>query len=398
MVKLRQLIAESRLDQLNKELKDHVRYYKIAKDANNEWAMEDEKKKIKLLLGAIKQEKAKGPEDLDRDRFLRHHYTGHIGSSAYSQYEKEGGLGWLGNPSKYPVVLERERLGKHTVEFRQTGDDVRYTKTDDKGNIVRDERGDAMYMTKDEIRAAGLHEKDTTIVAFVDGKPVGLASNEFGAVGIWVEGAYQKSGIGTRLLELHLEQRPRVKTGKGKIGQATDAGISLMKAYHRKMAKQHGPEWFKQLSGIDEAKGVLFEELLSEGRLNSITQVTDEVKRKLAAIAQKVYDDWQQDEEGVDDELGTGGICHIIADEMLDILYDHKIYNLTTQCTDQPHVYLVGKFKEGIFTIDIPYYVYESGAAFTWKKKPDVKFDESHVEIYQLDSSYRNWKKYVGDY
>jgi hypothetical protein len=138
--------------------------------------------------------------------------------------------------------------------------------------------------------------------------------------------------------------------------------------------------------------------LLCEGRLNSISQITDEVKRALAAAAQKVYDEWQQNEEGYDEELGGGGICHIIADEMSDVLFDNKIYNLQTQCTDQPHVYLIGKFKEGIFTIDIPYYVYESGGGWTWKKKPDVKFDESHVEIYQLDSNYRSWKKYVSDY
>lgn len=138
--------------------------------------------------------------------------------------------------------------------------------------------------------------------------------------------------------------------------------------------------------------------LITEGRLNSITQVNDELKQALAAIAQKVYDEWQQNEEGYDEELGTGGICHIIADEMADILFKHKIYNLQTQCTDQPHVYLIGKFREGIFTIDIPYYVYESGGGWTWKKKPNVKFDGSHVEIYQLDSSYRNWKKYTGDY
>jgi hypothetical protein len=143
---------------------------------------------------------------------------------------------------------------------------------------------------------------------------------------------------------------------------------------------------------------ITLKSLLCEGRLNSISQITDEVKRALAAAAQKVYDEWQQNEEGYDEELGGGGICHIIADEMADILWQSKIYNLQTQCTDQPHVYLIGKFKEGIFTVDIPYYVYESGGGFSWKKKPDVKFDESHVEIYQLDHSYRNWKKYTGDY
>ena len=135
--------------------------------------------------------------------------------------------------------------------------------------------------------------------------------------------------------------------------------------------------------------------LLCEGRLNSISQIDDNIKRELAATAQQVYDEWQQNEEGYDEELGGGGICHIIADGMIDVLCDHKIYNLQTQCTDQPHVYLIGKFKEGIFTIDIPYYVYESGGGWSWKKKPDVKFDVRHVVVWRLDPSYRKWKKYT---
>ena len=104
-----------------------------------------------------------------------------------------------------------------------------------------------MDMTPEEIKSDGLAEYDETVVAFVGNKPVGFASNEFGAVGVWVEEAFQKVGIGTDLMDMHIELRPRVKTGKSKIGQATNAGISLMKAYHRKMSRKHGTGWFGQL-------------------------------------------------------------------------------------------------------------------------------------------------------
>lgn len=244
---LKMLLLESRLDRLYKEMKEHIRCYKIAKAAGNEWQREDCLKKIKLLAPEIKREKAKGPEELDQDAFLRHHYTGYISSTAYQQYEKEGGLAWLGKKSKYPVLLHHGKYGQFDVEFRQTGDVNRYTKTDDKGDIVRDERGIAMEMTPEEIKAAGLAEHDETIVAFVGDKPIGFASNEFGAVGVWVEGPFQKVGIGTDLMDMHIQLRPRVAAGKSKIGQATNAGISLMKAYHRKMSKKHGTGWFRQL-------------------------------------------------------------------------------------------------------------------------------------------------------
>ena len=246
-IMLKSLLKESRLDQLYKEMREHIRCYKIAKAAGNEWQREDCLKKIKLLAPEIKREKAKSPEQLDQDSFLRHHYTGHIASSAYSQYEKEGGLSWLGDKSKYPVLLHKGKYGQFDVEFRQTGQLNQYVKNDANDDIVRTADGQVVYMSPEEIKDAGLATHDESIVAFVGDKPVGFASNEFGAVGVWVEGPFQKVGIGTDLLDMHIQLRPRVAAGKSKIGQATNAGISLMKAYHRKMSKKHGTGWFKQL-------------------------------------------------------------------------------------------------------------------------------------------------------
>ena len=154
----------------------------------------------------------------------------------------------MGDKSKYPVLLHKGKYGPFDVEFRQTGQLNQYVKTDDKGDIVRLNGGkDVQYMTPEEIKAAQLATHDESIVAFVGEKPVGFASNEFGAVGVWVEGPFQKVGIGTDLLDMHIQLRPRVAAGKSKIGQATYAGISLMKAYHRKMSKKHGTGWFRQL-------------------------------------------------------------------------------------------------------------------------------------------------------
>lgn len=138
-------------------------------------------------------------------------------------------------------------------------------------------------------------------------------------------------------------------------------------------------------------------ELICE-RLKSISLIDENVKTKLAAVAQAIYNDWKQDEEGYDEELGGGGICHIIAEDMQNVLSDMGLWDVQTVCSDEPHVYLVGKFKEGVFMIDIPYHIYESGGGFTWKKKPDVVFDSSHVVIYRLDPNARKFKQYIEDY
>lgn len=130
--------------------------------------------------------------------------------------------------------------------------------------------------------------------------------------------------------------------------------------------------------------------------LASISQITDEVKVQLATAAQSVYDEWSQDEEGNDPELGGGGICDGIADALVDVLGSHGIHDVQTQYSE-PHTYVIGRFKEGIFTIDIPYSLYESGYLYTWKKKPDVKFEPSHIEIYQLDRDSGKWNEYTGE-
>jgi hypothetical protein len=75
--------------------------------------MEDSKKTILLLAAEIKRERAKGPEELDMDAFLSHHYTGHIGSTAYKRYQQEGGLEWLGSKSKYPILLHQGKYGPY---------------------------------------------------------------------------------------------------------------------------------------------------------------------------------------------------------------------------------------------------------------------------------------------
>ncbi len=133
-------------------------------------------------------------------------------------------------------------------------------------------------------------------------------------------------------------------------------------------------------------------------RLISVSKINDSIKKKLAQAAQKIYDGWKQDAEGYNEELGRGGICHIIADDMAGVLSNIGIECSPVCSNYEQHVYLVAKFREGVFMIDIPYYVYERGGGFTWKKLPDVVFDESHVDISKLDSDPRRFDQYTDQY
>ena len=172
------------------------------------------------------------------DDFIAHHKTGDIPSSAYSRYEREGGLSWLGNKSKYPIFLLAKKYGSYTVEFRMRGEKLSYTATDEHGNALYGSDGMAMTMTDDAIKKRGLPTHDETIVAFADEKPIGLASNEFGTVGVWVEGPYQKLGIGSDLMAMFMKQGPRFLSGGSKIGQMTSAGENMSRAAYRKLKNE----------------------------------------------------------------------------------------------------------------------------------------------------------------
>lgn len=167
--------------------------------------------------------------------FLRHHKTGTIPSHAYSDYEKEDGLAWLGTKSKYPVLLLARPYGSHMVEFRKSGEKLNYTDEDEQGEILRGANGLALRMSDDKIKSLGYPTHDETIVAFVNDKPIGFASNEFGTIGVWVEGLYQKLGIGSDLMVMFMKQNPKFLNGQKKIGQMTPAGENMSRSAYRKL-------------------------------------------------------------------------------------------------------------------------------------------------------------------
>jgi len=120
---------------------------------------------------------------------------------------------------------------------------------------------------------------------------------------------------------------------------------------------------------------------------------------ELVERAQKIYNDWQQDENGEDVEYGVGGICDIIAENFVDILSDRlEIPAITIQQNSgENHIYVIFAAKEGVFSLDINPHYYESGGGYNWKKLPNVKFIEGDISIEKLEDDPKQFKNYVGD-
>jgi hypothetical protein len=124
----------------------------------------------------------------------------------------------------------------------------------------------------------------------------------------------------------------------------------------------------------------------------------DDAKRLLPKIltrVQEAYDAW--DEQDTDTYAG-GGICHIIADKICDVLSTAGIDSSPVSCSHAQHVEVAAKFSEGVYTIDIPYHIYETGGGFSWNKKPDVKFEANHVTWYPVSGDPDDFDRYIEAY
>lgn len=119
-------------------------------------------------------------------------------------------------------------------------------------------------------------------------------------------------------------------------------------------------------------------------------------KDVFANIAQKVYDEWDENM----DEYGGGGICHLIADEICDYL-DNKGFECITvnTCVGENHVFVVVKTDDGVYEVDIPPNTYETGGGYNWEKIPNVQFDENDVVVSMIDSDPNSFERnYAEDY
>jgi rubrerythrin len=188
--------------------------------------------------------KTKQPQEMTEDEFIDYHKTGTIPMNAYDRYDTSEGISFV-KKDHYPILLKTLMLKNQPVEIRQFTIPAKYVKwapktfKDKRGeyvaeDIVRDEKGDPIYMTDEEATAAGRATKEIGLAAFVGDRPIGFASNEFGTAGVWVVGEFQKQGLGTLLLKEFMRLNPNIK----RIGQMTPAGEKLTRSLHREYVKE----------------------------------------------------------------------------------------------------------------------------------------------------------------
>lgn len=132
----------------------------------------------------------------------------------------------------------------------------------------------------------------------------------------------------------------------------------------------------------------LFEHEQSLKSLQDVKSLTP----RLVQTVQKVYDDWDENE----DEYAGGGICHLIADALADALNGVGIdaSTVSAEIGDQ-HVWTVFKVAEGVYTLDVSPYTYETGGGYTWKKIQGVQFDSHDISLDRISPIPDEFDKYI---
>jgi hypothetical protein len=108
------------------------------------------------------------------------------------------------------------------------------------------------------------------------------------------------------------------------------------------------------------------------------------LRGEMAAAAQEVYDSWEQDEDGVDPMLGGGGICDEIAREIGNILAGHGFDLYDGGGEGEDHAWNIATMDGKAYAVDIPCRTYETGAGYSWTKKPGVVMSAQDVAIWEI--------------
>lgn len=120
--------------------------------------------------------------------------------------------------------------------------------------------------------------------------------------------------------------------------------------------------------------------------MGTLKKELEQLKFEMAEAAQKVYDEWEQDEHGNDAELGSGGICDSITNAIAGIIVS-SIANVETFDGGQEgddHAWTIAQRDGEAFGIDINPRVYEVGGGYHWKKRPGAIIRPDEVEIFPV--------------
>lgn len=114
----------------------------------------------------------------------------------------------------------------------------------------------------------------------------------------------------------------------------------------------------------------------------------ESLRPRLAEAAQEVIDSWEQDEDGCDEEFGSGGICDSVAQAMSSVLAKIDGVDLSDGGQDgDDHAFVIVYGDKDAYAVDIPPGIYETGGGYSWRKIEGAVVRPSDVSVYEVRRS-----------
>jgi GNAT superfamily N-acetyltransferase len=130
-------------------------------------------------------------------------------------------------------------------------------------------------------------------------------------------------------------------------------------------------------------------------RPSLLYQYIDSMTPEMKAAAQKIYDEWDSDDE--DNEYGGGGICDAISQAMSGALAGNASVDFEIADGGQPgddHAWFIVYNDTEAWGVDLPHSLYERGGGYSWKKVPGVEFSASDIEIFPVEREGLDFDKF----
>ena len=127
------------------------------------------------------------------------------------------------------------------------------------------------------------------------------------------------------------------------------------------------------------------QELLALTGEGSLGNKIEALRPDLALAAQKVIDDWTQDEDGIDEELGSGGVCDRVSEAMSEVLSRLENVEFLEGGQDgDDHAFLIVYNHQEAYVVDIPPGIYETGGGYNWRKISDAQILPEDIVIEKI--------------
>jgi len=108
----------------------------------------------------------------------------------------------------------------------------------------------------------------------------------------------------------------------------------------------------------------------------------ERLRPELARAAQAVVDGWEQDEDGVDEDYGAGGVCDSVSEAMASVISSLEGVEIVDGGHDgDDHAYLIVYDASDAYLVDVPPGVYETGGGYSWKKIEGAEVSPDDVVI-----------------